>query len=376
MGRTKKKETVVDDVFPPDDIPEVQVDALDSAFDDPDDEGLAFPEGTIIDAETGEITEPRSSMLHDDSDVFGSNDYTYEVVAKRVEPEAPPKNPKNYRAEIELEHLILDERLQPRSLMNQSLVDEYMEDIADGDTFPPVEVIEVNDRFYLTDGWHRVAAFRALSHTTVLANVTPGNMEQAILASSGANASHGLRRTNADKRRSVIRLLTTDTLASLSDSALAKAAKVSVRYVGIIRQTLEDEGEIPEVTNRIGVDGKVRDTEAFQDAITAQRIEQPKDPIKDVPSEFDNPDDPNAYVRPTEGEDDSEYISLEDSAAIAAFDRLSQLLLHTDVDTDLLVRMAKEHRREQYTLLKERFGALQDFVDEVAQAVIRDTVGL
>ena len=50
MGRTKKKETVVDDVFPPDDIPEVQVDTLDSAFDDPDDEGLAFPEGTIIDA--------------------------------------------------------------------------------------------------------------------------------------------------------------------------------------------------------------------------------------------------------------------------------------------------------------------------------------
>lgn len=42
---------------------------------------------------------------------------------------------------------------------------------------------------------------------TIAVDVRPGSQRDAILYSLGANAAHGRRRTNADKRRAVQRML-------------------------------------------------------------------------------------------------------------------------------------------------------------------------
>lgn len=391
MGRksTKRIETDFEE-YPDGDVPEVQVYEDVQGYDaggpiEPD--GI-YDHGMFDDGSQAAEDEARSVFAMDASYDPGQGGVDAEDEDVSVDPEvfySEPKDSDRKLAEVLLSDLILDERLQPRSTMTQALVDEYMEDIADGDTFPPVEVIDVDGRFYLVDGWHRVAAYRALGHTTVFAKISEGGLEQAILISSGANADHGLRRTNADKRRAVVRLLTTPSFASMSDGAIARASKVSVRFVGMIRKTLQEDGSIPEVTDRVGVDGRVRDASAFQEQInSAPKLEQPKDPFKDERSEFDNPDDPNAYVANTNDkppaeatkvdEDDDEFISLEESEAIAAFDAVSKLLRFTECDTLLTVKMAKIHRHEQFVLIKDRVNEVANWVDGFADA-LKDVAG-
>lgn len=57
----------------------------------------------------------------------------------------------------------------------------------------------------------------------------------AVLYACGANAAHGLRRTNADKRRAVLTLLEDGEWAKLSDEEIARRCAVSRPFVGGLR---------------------------------------------------------------------------------------------------------------------------------------------
>jgi transposase-like protein len=54
----------------------------------------------------------------------------------------------------------------------------------------------------------------------------------------GANAAHGLRRTNADKRRAVTMLLDDDEWGQWSDSAIARQCGVSHTFVATVRAAI------------------------------------------------------------------------------------------------------------------------------------------
>jgi hypothetical protein len=58
---------------------------------------------------------------------------------------------------------------------------------------------------------------------------------EAILFSVGANATHGIRRTNADKRNAVLKLLGDPEWGQWSDSQIAKICGVSHAFVGEMR---------------------------------------------------------------------------------------------------------------------------------------------
>ena len=51
------------------------------------------------------------------------------------------------------------------------------------------------------DGFHRHVAHQWAERKTILTVPNPGGLREAILYSCSANATHGLRRLNADKRR-------------------------------------------------------------------------------------------------------------------------------------------------------------------------------
>ncbi|MEX2673523.1 MAG: hypothetical protein WD294_15600 [Phycisphaeraceae bacterium] len=80
------------------------------------------------------------------------------------------------------------------------------------------------------------------SHTKPLASLPKDQQADgdAILYSVGANADHGLRRTNADKRASVETLLADDEWAKWSDNKIAKACGVSPTTVGTARSSLSN----------------------------------------------------------------------------------------------------------------------------------------
>lgn len=125
---------------------------------------------------------------------------------------------------------------QSRVTVNGDVVAEYAQAIEDGQDFPPVAVYQSGDgQLWLADGFHRLAAHVKAGKTEIAATVQDGGQRAAILHSVGANASHGLRRTNADKRRAVEMLLSDPEWAQWSDREIGRFCRVSQPFVSSIR---------------------------------------------------------------------------------------------------------------------------------------------
>jgi hypothetical protein len=100
--------------------------------------------------------------------------------------------------------------------------------------------------------------------------VRKGGLRDAILYSCGANADHGTRRTNADKRQSVSKLLEDEEWAHWTDSEIARRCHVSQPFVGELRRSLiivisendggehNDEDQLRTYRNRHGNTGTMR----------------------------------------------------------------------------------------------------------------------
>src|SRR5690554_6662873 len=82
--------------------------------------------------------------------------------------------------------------------VDPATVQEYAEAMESGAEFPPVTLYRESDTFWPADGFHRIAAAKKLGRETIAAKVIDGTRRDAILHAAGANASHGLRRTQAD----------------------------------------------------------------------------------------------------------------------------------------------------------------------------------
>lgn len=129
----------------------------------------------------------------------------------------------------------LDDAMQPRLKMNMVVAKSYAEDMARGVEFPPLVVFNVDGRCVLVDGFHRVAAARLASIQKFPCDVHTGSMRDAILYSCGSNSSHGLRRKNADLRRTVERLLADPEWSQWSNREIAEKCHVSNTFVGKCR---------------------------------------------------------------------------------------------------------------------------------------------
>jgi len=133
------------------------------------------------------------------------------------------------------------DELQTRAALSEETVSDYKEAMDAGRAeFPPVVVFKDNlrKRLYLADGFHRVEAMLRRGDKRVKADVRAGTYADALKFALGANANHGLRRTNADKRHAVEmawahrrELWPREDNADPSASVLADACGVSVRMV-------------------------------------------------------------------------------------------------------------------------------------------------
>ena len=91
------------------------------------------------------------------------------------------------------------------------VVADYAEAMLDGATFPAIVVYHDGAAYWPADGFHRIEASKKAGKMSILAEVRQGNKPDAMLAAVGVNAIHGLRRTQADKRRSVLAMLAIQT---------------------------------------------------------------------------------------------------------------------------------------------------------------------
>lgn len=120
---------------------------------------------------------------------------------------------------------------QPRVAMNWLLIDDYAEAMKAGATFPPVTVFYDGAAYHLADGFHRLQATKRLGHETIAATVRFGSQREAVLYSVGANATHGLQRTVADKKRAVETLLADPEWREWSSREIARRCQVSCDFV-------------------------------------------------------------------------------------------------------------------------------------------------
>lgn len=126
---------------------------------------------------------------------------------------------------------------QPRSTIDAHLVDEYSAAMVEGAIFPPIVLFFDGVAYWLADGFHRYfAALGAFGEDSEAnSEIHLGTVRDAILYSVGANAAHGLRRTNEDKRRAVRTLLNDETWAKWSDREIAKRCAVDGKTVAALR---------------------------------------------------------------------------------------------------------------------------------------------
>lgn len=127
---------------------------------------------------------------------------------------------------------------QPRMTMNPEVVEEYASAMGEGVAFPPLTVFNDGATHWLADGFHRYVAARKAGLAEIDCDVFDGEQRDAILYSVGANADHGLRRSNLDKRRAVETLLNDPEWSQWSDREIARRCAVSDRFVNGVRASL------------------------------------------------------------------------------------------------------------------------------------------
>jgi hypothetical protein len=140
---------------------------------------------------------------------------------------------------LNINNIRIDAGTQSREAINEDVVKDYAEQMAEGTEFPAIEVMFDGVENYLTDGFHRYHAHRKNGKASVIVDVTNGTLRDAKLASYGANGTHGLRPSNADKRKAVMAMLDDMEYSGWSNVEIAEHCAVSRVYVANLRKELE-----------------------------------------------------------------------------------------------------------------------------------------
>lgn len=142
---------------------------------------------------------------------------------------------------IKISAISIDGGTQQRALINEDVVEDYAEAMRCGTKFPPLTVYHDGATYWLADGFHRYHAHRLIESEDVQADVIAGTRREAILYSASANATHGQRLTNADKRKAVLMLLQDKEWSQWSDRAIAAHCHVTHPFVAKLREELRPE---------------------------------------------------------------------------------------------------------------------------------------
>ena len=154
---------------------------------------------------------------------------------------------------VSLASIVIDERFQTRAAIDQGVLEDYVDAIlvAGRWPFPPIRIVSQ----FLVDGRYRVwAAERVAADPATAAELSKSLqsvpcervtvdltsddvLDLALQHALAANHTHGLRRSNADKRRAVGLALAR--WPDRSDREIAKLTGTSHPFVGIVRGELE-----------------------------------------------------------------------------------------------------------------------------------------
>ena len=225
----------------------------------------------------------------------------------------------------QLEHLDIslirtDGGTQPRAGVNEDVLEEYTKAMTLGVLFPPITVFYDGESYWLADGYHRLEAAKKTGTSVIAVDFQQGTRRDAVLYSVGANAAHGLRRTNADKRRAVVTLLRDEEWSRWTNRRLAATCGV-------------DEGLVRSIKSELSADYPQIQSETFAKkcGVDVRAVLEAKDQIKSLPQELTAQRSGKTYtvntvhigrssttVSPNDVSDQTETIAIETQEDVSA----------------------------------------------------------
>jgi len=155
--------------------------------------------------------------------------------------------------------IIVDMEYQMRATMSEEAIDQYAEEMADGKKFDPVTVVEVESvGLVLAEGFHRVEATKRAGLTSIDANIIKGTLRDVKEHAYGANSAHGVRQTNADKRKKVMKALADPDFSGFRTTDYAAMCQVTERFINKIRHEMSPKpGTVPTLENSLEVQKQI-----------------------------------------------------------------------------------------------------------------------
>lgn len=143
---------------------------------------------------------------------------------------------------VKIQDLVIDFSYQGREQLDSGTLTEYRGLLRDSsDSWPfedPCVVFDVNGILFLADGFHRCESMKQAEKEAVMADVITGTRRDLLEHVLKANASHGLPRSRADKRRVVQLALQEPDICTLSNPQIAELCCVSPSLVGNERRKI------------------------------------------------------------------------------------------------------------------------------------------
>lgn len=198
---------------------------------------------------------------------------------------------------LALSSIRLDGGTQCRASLDQDHIATLADAWQDGAKMPAVVVFHDGSNYWLADGFHRYHAAQECEFRDIEAEVRSGTRCDAVKFALGANAAHGLRRTNADKRRAVEIAL--KEFPKLSNVELARICAVNDKTVAAARADMVGRSEIPNAATRTDSAGRQQPaTKPARPVVEHQSAESSKPAPREIAVPFVVPPQRSQQAQP------------------------------------------------------------------------------
>jgi hypothetical protein len=146
--------------------------------------------------------------------------------------------------EISIHDIRRDGGTQPRAELDESHIEDLVFALTQGAAFEAILLYFDGINYWLTDGFHRLAATIRRGIDKIKAEVRQGTQQDAQWHSFTVNQHQSLKRSNADKQRAIIGALKHPYGHLKSNKEIARHCGVSETSIKGWRQKLEESNEI------------------------------------------------------------------------------------------------------------------------------------
>ena len=124
---------------------------------------------------------------------------------------------------------------QYRESINDLTMQDYLAAMKDSAEFPPIETVFDGAFYWVTDGFHRLAAYSRLGRPFMEVSYISGSLEDARLLALSANSTHGLQRSQLTKRTIGLAAITNPAFKDCSSYEIAKFCGLSEPFIRSLR---------------------------------------------------------------------------------------------------------------------------------------------